>query len=91
MHPKYGFQYEVNYGYLDGITAPDGDDLDAYYLGVNVPLEKAKGTVIAIVHRENDDDDKLVVVPPGVTFTDDEILKQVAFHEKYFTSSIVRS
>lgn len=89
-HPKHGFVYEVNYGYLAGITAPDGEDLDAYYLGVDVPLQKATGKVIAIVHRTDNDDDKLVVVPDGVTLTDEEIMRQVHFQEQWFKSEVVR-
>ncbi len=27
-HPKHGFVYEVNYGYLDGVKATDGEDRD---------------------------------------------------------------
>ena len=89
-HPKHGFVYEANYGHLPGIQAPDGEDLDAYYLGVAEPLQEAEGTCIAIIHRENDDDDKLVVVPEGTGLTDEEILKAVAFQEQWFKSSIVR-
>jgi inorganic pyrophosphatase len=89
-HPKHGFLYEVNYGYIEGVIAPDGEELDAYYLGVNSSLEKAKGKVIAIIHRADNDDDKLVVVPDGVTLSDEEILKQVNFQEKWFKSSVIR-
>lgn len=89
-HPKHGFVYEVNYGFVEGVEAPDGEDLDAYYLGVAAPLEKAKGVCIAIVHRSDDDDDKLVVVPEGMELTDEEILKQVHFQEQWFESEILR-
>jgi inorganic pyrophosphatase len=89
-HPKHGFVYEVNYGYLPNVGAPDGEDLDAYYLGVITPLEEAEGICIAIIHREDDDDDKLVVVPEGVELTDKEISEAVAFQEQWFNSRIVR-
>ena len=89
-HPKHGFVYEANYGYVDGVKAPDGEDLDAYYLGVDVPLQKATGVCIAIVHRQSDDDDKLVVVPQGVTLTDEEIRVATHFQEQWFKSEIVR-
>lgn len=90
-HPKHGFTYEVNYGYIPETKAPDGGELDVYYLGVDEPLEEATGTCIAIVHRENDDDDKLVVVPEGVEMTDEEIMELVNFQEKWFMSNIIRS
>jgi inorganic pyrophosphatase len=89
-HPKHGFVYEVNYGYIPDVKAPDGEDLDAYYLGVSTPLKEAYGICTAIIHRENDDDDKLVVVPEGVELTDEEISKAVAFQEQWFKSGIVR-
>jgi inorganic pyrophosphatase len=89
-HPRHGFTYEVNYGYIPGVRAVDGEDLDAYYLGTDKSLQEAEGVCIAIVHRENDDDDKLVVVPDGTELSDEEILKQVHFQEKWFKSSVVR-
>ncbi|MDD3679196.1 MAG: inorganic pyrophosphatase [Patescibacteria group bacterium] len=88
-HPKHGFVYEANYGYLPGIKSSDGEDLDAYYLGVSKPLQEAEGICIAIIHRENDDD-KLVVVPKNIKLSDEEILKATAFQEKWFKSIIIR-
>lgn len=89
-HPKYGFVYEVNYGYLEGIKSSDGEDLDVYYLGTHESLEKATGIVKAIIHRIEDDDDKLVVMPDKVDMSDDEIEKVVYFQEKWFKHEIVR-
>lgn len=89
-HPRHGFVYEVNYGYLEGVIAPDGAGLDAYYLGVTEPLQKATGKVIAIIHRADNDDDKLVVVPDGVELSDEEIMQQVHFQEQWFKSEVVR-
>lgn len=89
-HPTHGFVYEVNYGYVEGVCAPDGEELDAYYLGVTEPLNKATGVVIAFIHREDDDDDKLIVVPKGIELSNDEILKQVHFQEQHFKSKVVR-
>lgn len=89
-HPKHGFIYEVNYGYLKGIKAPDGEDLDAYFLGTDRPFEKAQGIVKAIIHRTDDDDDKLVVIPKDVSMTDEEIESAVKFQEKWFKHEILR-
>lgn len=82
--------YPINYGYVPGVIAPDGDDLDAYFLNVFEPLEEADGVCIAIVHRINDDDDKLIVVLEGTQLTDEEILKQVSFQEHLYKGVIVR-
>lgn len=85
-----GIRYEQNYGYVPGTVAPDGEGLDAYYIGGNQPLEKVSGDCIAIIHRLHDDDDKLVLVPTGATLTDEEIEKAVNFREKLFPHEIVR-
>lgn len=90
-HPKWDMVYEVNYGFIAGVKAPDEEDLDAYYLGVSEPLQKATGRCIAVVHREDDDDDKLIVVPDGVSMTDEEISAAINFQEKWYKSSILRS
>lgn len=89
-HPKHGFEYLVNYGYIAGTTAPDGGGVDAYVLGVDIPLEKFSGRCIAVIHRTNDEDDKLVVVPDGIEIVDEEIIEKVEFQEKFFESVIVR-
>ena len=90
-HPSHGFLYLVNYGYVPGMIAPDGEELDAYLLGLDQPVECAEGVVAAVIHRRDDDDDKLVVVPKGVTLNGAEIVAAVAFQEQYFASELVRS
>ena len=90
IHPKWKFKYSVNYGYIPGIFAPDGEELDAYVLKVDQPLEKFVGRVVAIIHRLNDDDDKLVVLPDGETITDEEINKLTHFQEQFFQHQIIR-
>lgn len=89
-HPKHGFVYPVNYGYIPGTVSGDGEELDAYVLGVFKPLENFKGRVLAIIHRINDDDDKLVVVPDGVNYTNAKIKALTEFQEKWFKSRILR-
>ena len=89
-HPKHGFIYEVNYGYIPGVKAPDGEDLDAYYLGTEKAVWKATGIVKAIVHRLEDDDDKLIVMPKNMIMADEEIEKAVLFQEKWFLHKIIR-
>ncbi len=89
-HPQHGFVYPVNYGYVPDTYAPDGDDLDAYVLGVFEPIEEFTGRCIAVVHRLDDDDDKLIFVPEGRQFSDEQIQALVEFQERFFTSIIQR-
>ena len=89
-HPKYkDMYYPVNYGYIEGIMAPDGEEQDAYILGVNEPVGKFTGKIIAIVYRKDDIEEKWVVVPDGVTFSKEEIRRQINFQEQYSDSEIV--
>jgi len=88
-HPKHNdIYYPVNYGYVPGIIAGDGEEQDAYVLGVNEPLQEFTGVVTAIIHRIDDVEDKWVVAPEGVTFTKEEIWDQVKFQEQYFKAEI---
>lgn len=77
--------YPVNYGYVPGILAPDGEEQDAYILGVGYPLKSFRGRVIAIVHRMNDVEDKWVVAVEGKNLSQEEILSNIQFQEQYFT------
>ena len=89
-HPKHkDLYYPVNYGYIPGIIAPDGEEQDAYILGVNEPVTEFVGQVIAIIHRLDDVEDKWVVAPENVSFTQEEIIAQVAFQEQYFRTEIL--
>ena len=89
-HPKHGFIYPVNYGFIPNTISGDGEELDAYVLGVFRPIESFEGVVIAIIHRTNDDDDKLVVVPDGKSYSDEQIKALTEFQEQYFESIIIR-
>ena len=89
-HPKHGFVYMVNYGFIPNTVSGDGEELDAYLLGEFDPVEKAKGKVIAIIHRTNDDDDKLVVSKDGKEYSDDAIRALTEFQERFFESIIIR-
>lgn len=90
IHPKWKFEYPINYGYLKEIFAPDGEELDAYVLKVDKPIKEFNGKVIAIIHRLEDDDDKLIVIPESELITDQEIEKSVDFQEKWFKHEIIR-
>ena len=88
-HPKHkDIYYPINYGYIEGIIAPDGEEQDAYILGVNEPVKEFVGKIIAIIHRKDDIEEKWIVAPEGMTFTKEEIIQQVHFQEQYFKSEV---
>lgn len=89
-HPKHGFIYTLNYGYIPNTISGDGEELDAYVLGVYEPIEEFEGKVIAIIHRTNDEDDKLVVAPKNINYSDDAIKALTEFQERFFNSIIIR-
>ncbi len=89
-HPKHGFIYPVNYGYVPNTISEDGEELDAYLLGVFEAVEEYEGECIAIIHRTNDNDDKLVVVPQGKKYTNEAIDALTEFQEQYFEHIIIR-
>jgi inorganic pyrophosphatase len=89
-HPQHGFLYMLNYGYVPGVMAPDGEEQDVYVLGVFEPLDQFEGRCIAVVHRLDDDDDKLVLVPDGMQYTDDQIVALTEFQERFFKLIVLR-
>ncbi|MBQ9510919.1 MAG: inorganic pyrophosphatase [Clostridia bacterium] len=89
FHPEHkDLYYPINYGYIEGVAAPDGEWQDAYILGVDKPVDTFSGKVIAVIHRMDDIEDKWVVCPQDMTFGEKEILEQVNFQEKFFNSTI---
>lgn len=82
--------YPINYGYVEGLIAPDGEEQDAYIIGINEPVEKFTGVVVGVINRLNDNEDKWVVVPEELIGTDIcwecNIMHTVEFQEKYYKS-----
>lgn len=73
-HPKHKeLYYPVNYGYVEGIIAGDGEEQDAYILGIHKPVKEFDGVLYAIVHRINDVEDKWIVVPKGYQISTQQI------------------
>lgn len=90
VHQKknYTLTYPINYGYIPGVLGGDGEELDVYLLGVDVPVSEFNGKIIGIVHRHNDIEDKLVMAPKETNFTAEEIADAVRFQEQYYDSEI---
>lgn len=91
-HPKYDWTYSINYGEIKGVKSGDGDDLDAYVIGPNEPLETFEGKCIAYIERkDNPEDPKLIVVSEDKeNISDKEILEIVEFQEKWFDPVVKR-
>ena len=88
-HPKHkDIYYPVNYGYIPGIPAPDGEEQDAYILGIDEPVAEFTGRVIAFIRRFDDVEEKWVVAPENRTFTRQEIAEQTHFQEQYFHTKV---
>jgi inorganic pyrophosphatase len=88
-HPEHpDIYYPVNYGYIEGTMAADGEEEDAYVLGVTEPVSEFTGRIIAIINRENDIEHKWVVAPEGVTLSEEQIRAAVHFQEQYFHITI---
>lgn len=90
IHRKenYSLNYPINYGYIPDVLGGDGEELDVYLLGVDVPVEECTAKIIGIVYRHNDIEDKLVAAPEGMCFTKAEIENAVHFQEQYYESEI---
>lgn len=84
----HGLRYPINYGYLPGVMAPDGEEQDVYVLGVAEPLEAFDGRIIAAVRRRDDAEDKLVAAPEGMLFHQAQIAQAIHFQERFFDSTV---
>ena len=86
-HPRLDFVYPTNYGYLPGTRAGDGQEIDAYVLGVEDPLPSFEGLCIAVVVRKDDEEHKLVVA--GQQYDDLTITKSIGFVEDYYQTELI--
>lgn len=84
-----GMIYPINYGYIPGTMAADGEPQDVYILGVNQPLMEFCGSVVGAILRLDDVEDKLVVAPTGMEFHQAKIREMVYFQERYFDTRVI--
>ena len=77
-------KYPVNYGYIPGVFASDGEEQDVYLLGVNEPQKEYSAEIIGVIYRDDDNEDKLVAAPKGKIFNQAEIMELVHFQEQFF-------
>ena len=88
-HIHKGMVYPINYGYIPGIPAGDGEAQDAYIISVSEPVAEFDGIAVGAVIRKNDCEDKLVVAPAGAVFHQGQIAELVHFQEQYFDTRIL--
>ena len=94
-HPDYpDLIYPINYGFVPGTLADDGESIEAYLVGDDQSLPSARGRVIAVLRRDDDVAAKLVVALNEVrsgsaTYTAEAIRAAVEFQERYFTSRVL--
>lgn len=89
-HPKHkDLIYELNYGYVEGIIAPDGEEQDCYIMDVDMPIKEYEGNVIAIIKRQDDVEEKWIV--SNKDFSVKEIREKTHFQEQYFTINIIKT
>ncbi len=88
-YDHHGLIYPVNYGYLPGVIAGDGEEQDVYILGVGAPLKEFDGVVIGAALRRDDCEDKLIAAPAGMTFTREQIASILHFQERFFDTEIL--
>lgn len=89
-HPEYpDMYYPINYGYIKGIIAPDGEEQDAYILGVDNPVKTFTGMIIAIIRRNDDIEEKWVVAPEESSFSKEYIIEKTFFQEQYYDSYVI--
>lgn len=85
----HNIRYPINYGFIPGLTAGDGEEQDAYILGVDTPLSSFQGIVVGAVRRMNDLEDKLIVAPEGMRFHQAQLWEAVAFQEQFFQCKLL--
>lgn len=90
-HPKHPeIIYPINYGYIAGVFAEDGEEVDVYILGSKKPCQKCMAKIIAIIHRLNDDENKLVAKVDDKEYTKDEIRSLTHFQEQFYDIKVIK-
>ena len=88
-HPNFDFIYPVNYGYIPNTLSEDGEEIDAYILGVFYPIEEFQGVCKAVICRFNDIKNKLIVAPKDRNYTIEQMEALLEFQERFFKHKII--
>ena len=82
-------RYPINYGYIPGLIAGDGEEQDVYILGISESIREFDGQVVGAIRRKNDCEDKLVIAPVGTVYHQGQIAEAVSFQEQYFDTRLI--
>ena len=88
-HPNFDFIYPVNYGYIPNTLSEDGEEIDAYILGVFSPVDEFLGFCKAIICRYDDNENKLIIVPKNKNYTIEQLDALLEFQERFFKHKII--
>ncbi|QRG87082.1 hypothetical protein [Bulleidia sp. zg-1006] len=80
--------YRVPMGYIYDAQSME-EPIDAYVIGDKEDKDTFFGVVVAVIYHERSDVATLVVGRIGEVIQKEEILKDIAFREQYFSSRIV--
>lgn len=86
-HPKHaGLIYPINYGYVEGLLAGDGEEQDVYVLGSSEPVSEYSGVIVAVINRSNDNEDKWVMVSED--YLDGDTMDKPLLYEPYIRAAV---
>jgi len=90
-HPKYGYIYPINYGFIPNTKAGDNEEIDVYIIDSKEPLKRARVKIIAIAKRLDDNEDKLIaVVDFNLKYKKEQIYKKIEFQERFFNTILLQ-
>lgn len=80
--------YAANVGYLPGVLSPNGERQTVYLVGVERPVSRYTGRVVAALYRENGSENALIVSPVGQKPHQATIMEKVWFRESPYTHTM---
>jgi len=86
-HPNFDFIYTVNYGYIPNTLSEDGEEIDAYILGVFYPVDEFQGVCKAVICRFDDNENKLIVAPKDRNYTIEVLRNTISGYSSVDVSS----
>lgn len=88
LNRRFGYEYKLNYGVIDGRNRLRTGVRGAYIMGVDHPVRNFDGRVIAVIRRYGGRGVVWVVAPKSTRFIINDIKQAIAFSEKSGTYDI---